>query len=378
MSELIQARQTDIRKKLLVSVSSLALAAYIGAGDAAQAEDAGRPTVWIELGGQMESLQGTSSPFIAPFMTVSPTPAPYQGDALIADQHAPSHAFGLDGKVVFQPENSDWKFSLGVRYGRSNTNRHFHHQSAAVTYTRAASGLPPRTLYAAAYADEKAKYSESHAILDFAVGKDVGLGMFGRDGSSTINVGVRFAQFSNRSTITANGRPEVNVVPYLYYGRLRPVLSFSDYQMSAHAARSFHGVGPSLSWEASAAILGNSNDGQLDLDWGINASLLFGRQNATTDHTTQATYHPPVQLVSYFNTQLYAPRPHHSTRSRSLVVPNVGGFAGLSVKYPNVKVSFGYRADFFFGAVDAGIDTRQTKDLGFHGPFATISVGLGG
>jgi hypothetical protein len=28
--------------------------------------------------------------------------------------------------------------------------------------------------------------------------------------------------------------------------------------------------------------------------------------------------------------------------------------------------------------MDAGIDTRHTSDLGFHGPFATISIGLGG
>ena len=66
------------------------------------------------------------------------------------------------------------------------------------------------------------------------------------------------------------------------------------------------------------------------------------------------------------------------TRSRSVVVPNVGGFAGLSVKYPNVKVSFGYKADFFFGAMDGGIDVRRTEDVGFHGPYASVSIGLGG
>ncbi len=65
-------------------------------------------------------------------------------------------------------------------------------------------------------------------------------------------------------------------------------------------------------------------------------------------------------------------------RSRGVIVPNVGGFAGLSVKYPNAKVSFGYKADFFFGAMDGGIDVRRTEDVGFHGPFATVSIGLGG
>lgn len=46
--------------------------------------------------------------------------------------------------------------------------------------------------------------------------------------------------------------------------------------------------------------------------------------------------------------------------------------------HPNAKVSFGYRADFFFDAVDAGFDTRHTQAVGFHGPFATVSIGPGG
>jgi len=65
-------------------------------------------------------------------------------------------------------------------------------------------------------------------------------------------------------------------------------------------------------------------------------------------------------------------------RSRSVVVPNVGGFAGLSFRYSNAKVSFGYRADFFFGAMDGGLDMARKENQGFYGPFASISIGLGG
>jgi hypothetical protein len=60
-----------------------------------------------------------------------------------------------------------------------------------------------------------------------------------------------------------------------------------------------------------------------------------------------------------------------------IAIPNVGGLAGVSFRYANAKVSFGYRGDFFFGAMDAGIDTRKAETVGFHGPFASISVGLG-
>jgi hypothetical protein len=61
-----------------------------------------------------------------------------------------------------------------------------------------------------------------------------------------------------------------------------------------------------------------------------------------------------------------------------VIVPNIGGFAGLSVRFPNAKVSLGYRADAFFGAMDGSIDVRKTYDRDFYGPFATISIGLGG
>jgi hypothetical protein len=49
---------------------------------------------------------------------------------------------------------------------------------------------------------------------------------------------------------------------------------------------------------------------------------------------------------------------------RSVVVPNLGAFAGLSMKYTNARLSLGYRADFFFGAVDGGIDQHKSYNFG--------------
>lgn len=224
----------------------------------------------------------------------------------------------------------------------------------------------------------KSAYEESHGVLDFSAGKDVGLGAFGQDATSTISVGVRLAQFSNRSKVSATGRPEIHI------GRagFRYAISFYNYTMLAQAARSFRGIGPSLSWKASAALLGNKDDGELSLEWGINGAMLFGRQKAKINHTTQAYHMPIIQYYGGLYDGLYYSRvydaSHPHTRSRAVAIPNLGGFAGVSVKYPNVKFSLGYRADFFFGAVDAGIDERHAKNLGFNGPFASISIGLGG
>ncbi len=65
------------------------------------------------------------------------------------------------------------------------------------------------------------------------------------------------------------------------------------------------------------------------------------------------------------------------TRSRSVTVPNVGGSLGLSVKYPNFKVSVGYRYDTFLNAMNTGIDAAKKSNLTFNGPYASISIGLG-
>jgi hypothetical protein len=63
MSELIVVRNANIRKNLLATVSALALVAYTAAIDTAKAEDQDRPTVWIELGGQLERIDAATARF---------------------------------------------------------------------------------------------------------------------------------------------------------------------------------------------------------------------------------------------------------------------------------------------------------------------------
>jgi hypothetical protein len=77
-------------------------------------------------------------------------------------------------------------------------------------------------------------------------------------------------------------------------------------------------------------------------------------------------------------TSSYAHGPYEHSRSQAVTIPNVGGFVGGTLKFVNAKISLGYRADFFFGATDAGIDAVKKSTVGFYGPFAAISVGLGG
>jgi hypothetical protein len=379
MSELTNVCDNrTIRKQLLAASSAMVLTAYIASSGAAGAQESGHPTVWIELGGQLQSVQGTTTPLVAPFMSTPPVNEFYDPPFFAKEQKSARFASGFEGKLTFQPNGSDWIFAAGIRYGRSHASRHKHYQTLGPSAEAGAWNSPyiRHLTTAVPFADITTSYREQHFVVDFTVGRDIGIGAWGQGGSSIVSAGMRMAEVTVGTTATAYARPNEGYADNGKYGLFhlpRPV--FTEYTLTGDAQRSFHGVGPSLSWNASATLLGNHEDGELNLDWGINGALLFGKQKAKVDHGTTATFYskaPP------YKGPVYAPRSAHRTRSRSITIPNLGGFAGLSVRYPNVEFSLGYRADFFFGAVDTGIDERQTKALGFYGPFATISIGLGG
>jgi len=396
MSELINTHdnRATIRWKLLTGASALALTAYVSSAGVARAEDADHPQVWIELGGQLEMEQGLSNAFTAPFMSTPSTT--YPKDFFSKGLKPARYALGLDGKISFQPGDSDWEFSAGIRYGRSLSNPKTHIQGPEAHGNAYYYGVFLQTLdlFAAPFGDIQARKSATHEIIDFSAGKEVGLGAWGHDASSRIDLGVRFADFTANTTANILARPNVTVKElegFLAF-IVEPRATFHQYTMAADAARSFKGVGPSLSWNASAAIAGNEQDGELSLDWGIDGSVLFGRQRAKTSHSTQAHYKQDYNTYFVLHGIRHA-REHigypqvyhhpatgtayHSTRSRNVTVPNLGSFVALSVKYPNVKFSMGYRYDTFLNAMDTGIDARKTSNLTFNGPYLSISVGLG-
>jgi iron complex outermembrane receptor protein len=391
MSELIQKQdnRATIRWKLLTGASAMALTAYVSSVSMAGAEDASRPQVWIELGGQLSKLQDSQETFKAPFEADRPSIfSPSQ-------KFEKSPLFGFDeyGKISFQPDNSDWVFSAAIRYGRATANRHIRQQTFPGKlrfnfYATLTSNPRYYTKYphAAKFADTESRNSEQHAILDFQAGKDVGLGLFGKNSSSVVKFGVRFAQFTDKSNISLKSDPDwrFKMKYYSYYGiRLQVVVQ--PYHTNAAglvAYRSFNGVGPSLSWNSSVPFAGNGQDGELDFDWSVTAALLFGRQKVRTQHHTTERYQTGGDFSNILAVSLgdivlishNAPPPR--TRSRNVTVPNVGGSVGLSWSLQNFKMSFGYKADFFFGAMDGGIDARKSENRAFYGPYASISIGF--
>lgn len=383
MSELITDNyKGDFRLGLMTTACALALLASAADADFAKAEDAERPTVWIELGGQLERAGGTGDRFTAPFMTLAPTPEPYKFASPLDAVRAPRYAIGGEGKISFEPEGTNWVFSAAIRYGRSNGNKTAKHQTDHLQYLCSGTFCTgPVMPTAPAFVKASAKHRESHSILDFMVGKDVGLGMFGHLADAVLSAGVRYAQFSATSDVKVYAVPTVALynafpIPGPVY---IPGRKFNSFRLSGNDERNFHAVGPSISVSGSTPVVGTPDTTELEFDWGGNAAVLFGRQRTRAYHQTLASQYRSAII---FHPRTYAPlypsRSHAAARTRSVTVPNVGAFAAISLKFPNAKVSLGYRGDFFFGANDAGIDARKEDTLSFHGPYATISIGLGG
>ena len=359
MSEFTNTREnrTSVRWQLLATVSAFALLGAIYGVDKACAEDGDRPLVWLELDGQYLQQENGVDAFAPPFLSASP----FDGISHLNVEKGSQNEWDKGARLSFEPAGSDWVLALGVQYGKSSRSdvREGHPTTAHLTKY---SGK-----HYTAYQNLSSQSSQSHFILDFQAGKDVGLGMFGNGGNSVVSLGVRYTQFDEHGHVGIKSQP--TNLPSSY--------PFHKFYASFAAKRKFTGIGPSLSWDASAKLIGNSSAGNITFDWGLNGAVLFGRQRTQIHRQTTNVYH---YLSGGFAgrqkfTYQYSTSPG---RNKETTVPNLGGFAGVSWRYPNAKVSIGYRADMFFGAIDGGIDVAHRESRGFYGPFANVSVGVGG
>jgi iron complex outermembrane receptor protein len=353
MNSFATTQPQKIRRRLLGTASAIALLVLIS--EQTIAGDASKPQLWIAIGGGFDQMDNAQAAFDRPFAA---PPRSFQDFTVTSLEKPSQSALNLDGKITFQPEDTDWMVSAEVRFGRSSRGQHRQSQPNEPCYYFSQYKLSfCSPVYA--FADATAKNSESHEVIDFKAGKDVGLGSMG---SSVFSAGLRYAQFKSAMSVQMASQP----TNYHY--------TIHRFEASMTATRKFSGIGPSVSWDASVPIAGNSDAGLIALDWGVNAALLFGRQKANAHHETKAGHRYRANYQSYTNDYDRTASP---VRSKAVSVPNLGGFAGLSVRYASAKISLGYRADMFFNAVDVGIDTRKTENRDFYGPFASISIGFG-
>ena len=366
--------------------------------------DGKRPPIWLTLGGNFNAVEEAGFDPYAPItLTNFPNggnPTPPWASGLPTPrtlQKSPDSGFDWEGALTFQPEGSDWKLKADVRYGRSSRGRYYHKSQSPGTRTswKKFPNVPVYfpCYYVAAYYPSQAytcyhgnptirefddshnSSSEQHAILDFEVGKDVGIGMFGAGSAGTLSGGVRIAQFDSRNGLIMGADPHYNLMA-IYH---------EVYDFYAQEKRSFHGMGPEVNWDASQPVWGNVESGQLAVDWGVNLGVLFGEQTVHLHHVVKHCYvHGSGSLgkcdgggIGVGDPRIVEP-PDDVNRSQRVTVPNLGAHIGLSMQYKNAKLSFGYRSDEFFGAIDGGEYSQDCFNRGFHGVYMNVSIGLGG
>jgi hypothetical protein len=209
-------------------------------------------------------------------------------------------------------------------------------------------------------------------MVDFTVGKDVGIGMFSAGGQSTIGAGIRMVQLDtlasadlsmNANWVASHPFPKVIIVNQ----------DWDVFNGVSDEHRSFHGLGPQVTWDADQPVWGAGESGEVSIDWGLNAALLSGRQHVDLQQLETVTHCTGPYACA---TPIGSPQPIR--RSRHVVVPNLGGYLGASMRYHDGKISLGYRADTFFNAMDGGQATARSYTRGFYGPYLNVSLGLGG
>jgi hypothetical protein len=304
-------------------------------------------------------------------------------------QKTPSSSFDWEAQVEFQPTDSDWVLKAGIRYGRSGRKQLKHMSEIPGTRTKARLFTSKYTLCANAnsypvchsgagrkFIDGQGQQDEQHVVMDFDAGVKVGIGMFGKDGGGTISGGLRVAQFKSHAMTDVNSDPEYF---FSFQGQYHNV-----YESRGEEDRWFHGMGPEVTWDASQPFWGDTENGEFTVDWGVNGAVLFGRSSVNANHFSSYCHENGSAKVlgcltaPHYNSSLGHSQVKTTRRTRRKVVPNLGGYIGTSARYNNAKISFGYRADTFFGAMDGGQATAKDYNRGFYGPYMNVSVGLGG
>jgi iron complex outermembrane receptor protein len=346
----------------------------------------------VEIGGQVQRHDASKEPISPAFIDEFDTelnPLESQGrDLDLGD--------GREVKLTYRLD-ADWTVSLGARFGKTNG----HASSESVKDEEDAEGV---CMLAAYYCELYPSYylflefkgdavspinwtsssiadKEEHAIVDFAVGRDIGVGMLQR---SHLSAGLRYARLHSKASIEIRGLPDWDFAPE--YTFLYDAISHI-YDADIDANREFKGTGPIISWEASQALLGSERTGTLEADWSLSGGVLFGKQKTAFSGQLEDQYFSQGYFIPSTTAQevgfprdpdLVTVTPISIERSRSVTVPTVAASLGLSYKVDRFSIGAGYRWERYFDALDVGYDEAKDADRTIDGPYFKIAVGFGG
>jgi outer membrane receptor protein involved in Fe transport len=327
----------------------------------------------IELGGMVQRQD-------APYGTVSPSFTNSFSSALKPDRIQNQDLDWGDGrevKITYAPSGSLWRISGGLRVGKTNGTNKFLATEVGATgciisaASCAAANNPKYYFHGTNYTDATIVNREEHTIADFDVGREVGLGGM----KSILSAGLRYAQFKSDTKM------KMFAVNGWYMPAEYAIAKYSHdqhYTTNLSANREFKGAGPTLSWEAAHALLGDDTTGHVNLDWSVTGGVLFGKQKTSVSgQATSAYFHGKYYqgLSQQGPASVIAPP---AARSKSVTAPLLDLSLGLSYEIQRVKVGAGYRWERYYNVLDAGYAERKEYDRTFDGPYFKIAVGFGG
>jgi iron complex outermembrane receptor protein len=342
---------------------------------AGEDRDPGQPYRWqVEIGASTNRFLADDQAFKPGF--VNAYQAPLKFPLSLQDQDL-DWGDQRDIKISFAP-TPGWRVAAAYRYGRTDGS------GRAASYQQLPGGVRTGGILGPRYYDGPINYgistvsnSEEHSIIDFMVGKDVGIGAWGEGGQSQLGFGLRYAQFKSSSSAGLQGTPDwffpaVDETKY-------PSDHHSEFAADLTSEREFKGVGPVLSWEASRQLFAADNLGRVGLDWSVSGGVLFGKQTTRVEGNKQGEYHhwpqgagqfPPETVDTLYND------PIDLSRSDKVTVPTYSLSLGLSYEIDRVKVSAGYRWERYLDAIDGGVDKAQSFDRGVDGPYVKFRLGF--
>jgi hypothetical protein len=331
----------------------------------------------LELGGQVQR-QDTPTDALTPLFMDS-QPAALNTAGSLGDSDL-DWGDGREAKVTWRPDSGPWQVSAGVRFGKQNGSGRRHAEfetDPACAYGGAYYYKCPIFMYTQTNSSDLASVRhEEHQIIEFTVGRDLGLGGLSR---SSVAAGLRYAQFTSAATANAQ-----SIYWDFQHGWYIPYTSsYVRSRGDLKADREFEGTGPVLSWEASKSLLGSQDAGHVDIDWSIGGGVLFGKQTTSiTGLETAALYERTGYEISR---NYWLPRtgdldetPVAIGRSRSVTVPMVDLSLGISYAIDGFRIGAGYRWERYFDALDGGQSEARDVDRTIDGPYFKIAVGFGG
>jgi hypothetical protein len=229
-------------------------------------------------------------------------------------------ALGFDARLGGTP----WHVSADVRYGQGSTSSGAFRRNATLAIPSGTPGVPTGvgSRLVGVTAVGSAHDMEQHALADFSVGRDIGLGL----GQSQIKAGLRIAEIFSKTNGSANF-----AVPNFYSVPGGVFLGAQGAGVNVQQQSRFTGGGPRAALEGSIPI-----GGGFAIDYLGGVAVLFGARSF--DLTTSAL----GPTFGFANMGV----------SDNTSVFNLEGQAGLSYWFSSaMKLTASYRFDGYWGAL---------------------------